>query len=138
MKLFIKNCRDIPNTIKAITEALKQLLNDSQNGVDISISEHKIRRSTAQNDFYWLNCRDIARCLNQAKMTWGNLKLPYTDKVVHESNKLVFGIETTTKMSTKEFADYMEAVFAMWQDYSNYGWTPLESPNSYLERTGLI
>lgn len=138
MQYFVKNSKDIVNTVKTIAESLNKILATSKNGVDISITEHKIKRSTQQNDFYFLNCRDIARFLNGSGECWGFMQLPYTEKVIHETNKLIFGHDTTTKMSVKEFCQYMESVFALWQEHTHYCWTPLESVNSYIERTGLI
>lgn len=117
---------------------LRAALEASRTGVMVEIKEHKTRRSNDQNSFYFLNIKDVAGVLNDAGCTYGEHELPYTSDLVHEINKAVFGISTTTKLSTKEFCDYMTRVFEFWINKTAGTFVPKESPYSYLERTGLI
>lgn len=121
-----------------LVKPLLAILTTAKNGVDIEIKEHKRRRTTDQNSFYWLNMTDVAKTLNDAGATYGEHALPYTAELVHEINKRLFGQKTTAKMSTQEFSDYMTQVFAFWIEKTYGFFIPKESPQSYLERTGLI
>lgn len=117
---------------------LKAALAASKTGVMVEIKEHKTPRSNAQNRYYWLNVGDVADVLNDAGCTYGEHALPYTQDLVHEINKAVFGISTTKKLSAREFCDYMTRVLEFWICKTAGTFVPKESPYSYLERTGLI
>ena len=54
------------------------MLAAAKNGVDVELSEHKHRRSTAQNAFYWSNMTDVAVVLNEAGCGYGEYRIPYT------------------------------------------------------------
>jgi hypothetical protein len=129
--------KELPNFIRTC----QGLLDNSKNGIDIEIKKHSTKRNSGQNSFYWLNCNDIAKFLNDAGLTFetmAGVKLPYNKDVVHEINVQVFSIKTTTKMSVSEFCEYMNKVFEFWKEKTRFGWQELESTYSYLERTGLI
>lgn len=121
-----------------LIKPLKAMIAGTKNGVDVEIKEHKRRRSNDQNRFYWLNMGEIVNVLNEAGATYGEYDLPYTPEIVHEINKRIFGEKTTAKMSVAEFGDYMEKVFGFWIEKTAGFFIPKESPQSYIERTGLI
>ena len=114
------------------------MLAGAKNGIDVEIAEHKNRRSTVQNAFYWANMTDVATVLNEAGCRYGDYAIPYTAELVHEINKTIFGHKTTTRMATSEFAEYMTAVFDFWIERTRGFFVPKESAENYLERTGLI
>lgn len=114
------------------------MLTAAKNGVDVELSEHKHRRSTAQNAFYWSNMTDVAVVLNEAGCGYGEYRIPYTAEVVHEINKTIFGQKTTTKMAVAEFSAYMTAVFDFWIERTRGFFVPKESAESYLDRSGYL
>jgi len=129
--------KELPNFIKTC----QGLLDNSKNGIDIDFKKHSTKRSNEQNSFYWLNCNDIAKFLNDAGLTYEpvkRVKLPYNKDIIHEINVKVFGIKTTTKMTTSEFYEYMENVFNFWKEKTEFQWQEMESTYSYFERTGLL
>lgn len=114
------------------------MLAGAKNGVDVELSEHKRRRSSEQNAFYWANMTDVAAVLNEAGCGYGDYSIPYTAEIVHEINKTVFGHKTTTKMTVADFSAYMTAVFDFWIERTRGFFVPKETAASYLERTGLV
>ena len=117
---------------------LKALLASSKNGVDVEIKEHTTRRSATQNAFYWANLTDIAKVLNEVGCGYGDYKIAFTPKVLHEINKTIFGVKTTAKMDVKAFTEYMDKVLAFWIEKTHGFFVPKETTKSYLERTGLV
>ena len=66
------------------------VLLDAGKAVDVTVSEHKIKRTNAQNNYYWLFNGELAKFLDEAGLTYGEYKLPYTGELVHEINKKLF------------------------------------------------
>lgn len=118
----------LPDLVKTFHHA-KDILENSK-CVDVVV-KHK-KRSNAQNDYYWVLCTNIASFLTDAGCNYGEFKLPYTAELVHEINKSLFGVETTTKMDIKEFCDYTTKITSFWQDKTKNAWFPPELPTSYL------
>lgn len=73
-------------------------------------------RKKEQNDCYWAFNTKLAEFFNEADITYGYHKLPYTKERVHEINKAVFDIETTTTLSAKDFSEYMDKLNIFWHD----------------------
>lgn len=107
--------------------------------VDVYVKEHQDtdKRNLAQNNFYWLNCSDLAQFFNDAGLLLDNCYL-YTAETIHDFNKQIFGVKTTTKMTVSEFSDYMNRIFEYWRNKTRNFWHEKESINGYLERTGLL
>jgi hypothetical protein len=122
-----------------IVEQVSQIINRMSPvyGYDINISDHKPKRTTEQNNFYWVNNQDIANFLNEAgvKMAFG---IAFTSDDIHRINKKHLGVPSTKKKDIQAFSDYMTQVFAFWIEKTNGVWQPKESPYSYFEKTGLI
>lgn len=117
---------------------LKAMLSASRNGVDFEMKEHRQTRSTAQNRFYWENVGQVVNVLNEAGCTYGEDCLPFTSEIIHEINKIKLGVQTTTRLSVKEFCEFMDKMFAFWIERTAGVFVPLETASSYLERTGLL
>ena len=117
---------------------MKAMLSASRYGVDFEMKEHKQMRSTAQNRFYWENVGEVVKVLNDAGCTYGEDRLPYSSDIIHEINKIKLGVSTTTRLSVKEFCEFMDKMFAFWIERTAGVFVPLESAESYLEKTGLL
>lgn len=117
---------------------LQARLKAAKHGVDVTVADHKQRRTTEQNRFYWANVGDIADVLNDAGLTYGEWCLPYTAEILHEINKKIFGVSSTAKLSKVEFCEFIDKLQAFWIDRTNGYYMPRETAYSYLERTGLI
>lgn len=113
-------------------------LKSAKHGMDVEIAEHKQRRTTEQNRFYWVIVGDIADVLNDAGLTYGEWKVPYTPEILHEINKKLFGVKSTSKLSKTDFCDFVDKLQAFWIERTNGCYMPRETAYSYLERTGLI
>ena len=126
--MYIGNKAYIKNVFRLAYEQADALLSSGKT-VDVSVSEHKTKRSSAQNRFYFK--------VNNAGLTYGDFNLPYTTELCHEINKKIFGISTTTRMSKEDFCDYMTKILSYWIEKTNGQFEFEETPYSYLERTGL-
>ena len=111
---------------------------DAGKGVDVTVSEHKEKRSNQANAYYWLFNGELAKFLNEAGLSYGEYKLPYTGELVHEINKSLFGVPTTTKMKKDEFCEYMFKLMSFWTDKTSGQFIMSESPYGYLEKTGVV
>lgn len=122
-----------------IIEQVGRIINamSVNHGYDISISEHKPKRTNEQNSFYWVNNEDISKFLNDSGVRLG-FGLPFTSETIHEINKKYLGVPSTKKQDIKSFSEYMTKVFAFWIEKTNGMWQPKESPYSYFEKTGII
>lgn len=104
--------------------------------VSIDIAEFKNKRSNDQNAYYWNLNTWISDCLNDAGCTYGEFEVPYTSELIHDINKKIFGIKTTTKMDIHEFCDYTTKVTQFWQERTHGEFLPKELPVQYLIRKG--
>ena len=111
---------------------------DAGKTVDVTVSEHKVKRTNAQNNYYWLFNGELAKFLDEAGMSYGEYKLPYTGELVHEINKSLFGVPTTTRMKKDEFCEYMTKLMSFWAERTAGQFIMSESPYGYLEKTGVV
>ena len=117
-------------------ERAKVLLQNSPYGIDIEVTKHKRNRSNAANNYYWLFNSQLSDFLNDAGLTYGEYSIPYTSEIVHDINKKLFGVKTTTKMSVGEFCEYMNKLLFFWQEKTAGEFQMSELPANYLERKG--
>ena len=111
------------------------VLLDAGKAVDVTVAEHKVKRTNAQNNYYWLVCSEVAKFLDEAGLTYG--ELDYSGEIIHLINKKKTGIKTTTKLSISDFCDYMTKIIVYWQEKTAFEWMPSELPASYLEQRGF-
>lgn len=104
--------------------------------VNVEVTEFKNKRSSDANAYYWLLNGWIAECLNNAGCTYGEFNIPYNAELIHEVNKTIWGLKTTTKMDIHEFCDYTTKVTQFWQERTQGEFIPKELPESYLVRKG--
>lgn len=133
--MLIVNLNQLDETLNLIRNQAILLLKNSKK-VLIEVKEHKNRRSAEQNNYYWLICGEIAEFLNDAGLSYGEFKIPYRGELIHDINKTIFGVKTTTKLDVKEFCNYMTRVILFWQEKTNGEFAPSELPAVYLERKG--
>jgi len=138
--MFIKTREQLQKELPNFINACQGMIDNSKDGVDVTVEKHKNKRNSLQNAFYWLNLTNIADFLNDSGLSYKvmNVELPYNKDIIHEINFKVFAIKTTTKMSVGEFCEYMNKILGFWQEKTKFNWNPLESARGYLERTGLI
>ena len=144
--MLIKSSDSIQSGLLLLKAEILAKLNNSPEGVIIEVSEFKPKRTNIQNKFYWANVHEITELLRakNVKKVIDNkefnikIELLITDEEVHEINKNVGNITTTTKMSKKEFIDFMDKIFAFWITTTNGEWSPKELTKGYLERTGML
>ena len=111
---------------------------DAGKTVDVTVAEHKEKRSNQANAYYWLFNTELAKFLDEAGLSYGEYKLPYTGELVHEINKSLFGVPTTTKMKKDEFCEYMTKLMSFWTERTAGQFIMSESPYGYLEKTGVV
>lgn len=131
----IRNVTELKPIFRSLYDTAKILL-DNGKEVVAEVSEFKPKRTNAQNSYYFLLNNEVANFLNDSGLTYGEFNLPYNKDIIHEIQKKVFGIETTTKMTVKEFCDYETQVIHFWQERTHGEWQPSETPEIYLIRKG--
>lgn len=114
------------------------VLLDAGKAVDITVAEHKVKRTNAQNNYYFLFNGELAKFLNESGLSYGEYNLPYTTELVHDINKKLFGVSTTTKMKKDEFCEYMTKLMSFWTEKTAGQFIMSESPYGYLEKTGYV
>ena len=131
----ISSTKELNPVFRSLYETAKILL-DYGKEVIVEVHEFKPKRTNEQNAYYFLMNNEVAKFLNEAGLTYGEFNLPYSKDIVHEIQKKIFGIETTTKLSIKEFCDYETQVIHFWQERTHGEWQPSELPESYLIKKG--
>lgn len=135
--MFIASSAQLQPTFRAMFNQAKVML-DSGKSVDVEVTEHKHRRTSEQNAYYWLFNGQLADFLNNAGLSYGEHQLPYTGELIHEINKKLFGIKTTTKLGTGEFCRYMDKLLMFWQQKTGGAFMISELPEVYLEKRGYF
>lgn len=74
-------------------------------------------RSTDLNNYYRSVLRDLSGFLSLYKVYMS------VDEI-HKINKRENNIDTTTKMKTLEFMNFVDKVIIYWQQKTNYKWIP--------------
>lgn len=133
--MYIRDKKQFDICIPQIKNEILSLLLYGKS-VDVEIKEHKHKRSNEQNNYYWLFNTMLANFLNDSGCLYGEYKIPYTSQLIHDINKHLFGVETTTKMSVKEFCEYMTKLEIFWREKTNNCFEMPEPPLKYLERKG--
>lgn len=133
--MFIKDIHNLNPIFKLSYEQAKAML-DNGKQVDIEVKEHINKRSSEQNAYYWIINGLVADCLNSAGITYGEFKLPYNKDLIHDIHKHLFGIKTTTRLSIKDFCEYMENIFILWIQRTSGAFEVPELPKDFLEKRG--
>ena len=120
--------RNLYDTVKIMLENGKEVVAEVQ--------EFKKKRTNEQNAYYFLLNNEVAKFLNDCGLTYGEFNLPYNKDIIHEIQKKVFGVETTTKLNIQEFCDFETQVIHFWQERTHGEWRPSELPESYLIKKG--
>lgn len=136
--MFCRNIDYLNKVFRMEYDRAKILLNNSKDGIDVEVKEHKIKRSNQANAYYWLFNTELAKFLDDSGLSYGEYKLPYTGELVHAINKSLFGVSTTTKMKKDEFCEYMTKLMSFWTEKTAGQFIMSESPYGYLEKVGYV
>ena len=133
--MYISQISQLKPSFRALYNQAEMMLNAGKKIV-IEVAEKKHRRSSEQNAYYWLFNGQLADFLNDSGLSYGEFQIPYTQDIIHDINKKLFGVKTTTKMNIGEFCDYMNKLLAFWQERTYGEFMMSELPANYLERKG--
>lgn len=137
-QIYLQASTSLGDIFKQVVEPIAEALKSAKYGVDVSVKLHTNRRTSLQNAYLFANYEEIVRILKEAGCTYGCYHIPYTVELIHDITKWEQGIEHTKNMSTKEFSDFVEKMFAFWIEETAGQFQPLETLSSYMERTGLL
>lgn len=123
--MLVKTADDV----EAITKDIVFMLEASKDGVEVTIKENKETRGTRQNAFYWVIVRDISKFMIGAGAYYElhGVRLEYHKYMVHDINKAMYSIDSTTKLTVKEFIEYMDSMTSFWSSRTNDLWKPKEA-----------
>lgn len=133
--MYIASADQLDYVFKCLKEQACLLLANGKK-VDAEVKAHKHIRSREQNNYYHLICGEVADFLDEAGLSYGEHHIPYSGELIHEINKQLFGVKTTTKLSISEFCQYMTRVIFFWQEKTQGEFAPSQLPAQYLERKG--
>lgn len=133
--MYIASSQQLKPSFRALFNQAEIMLENGKT-LDVVVQEHKHRRSSEQNNYYWLFNGQLSDFLNDAGLSYGEFKLPYTSDIIHEINKKLFGVKTTTKLSISEFCQYMNKLLLFWNERTKGEFQMSELPANYLERKG--
>lgn len=131
----ISTLAELKPVFRSLYDSARLMLENNKEVV-AEVREFKPKRTNEQNAYYFLLNNEIAEFLNDSGLTYGEFGLPYNKDIIHEIQKKVFGIGTTTKLSIKEFCEYETKVIHFWQERTHGEWHPSELPESYLIKKG--
>lgn len=135
--MFCKDLNQIKQVFRlAYTQA--ELMLKSGKQIDVEVTEHKNKRSIEQNNYYFLFCSELAKFFNDAGLSYGEFQIPYTTDLIHDINKKIFGVKTTTRLSIKDFCEYMTKVLIFWTEKTHGEFQMEELAESYLQRKGYM
>lgn len=85
-------------------------------------------------------CEFVANMLNEngQRFTTKGFSLPYSADIVKSITKNELSVKHTSNLSIKEFCEFMDRTFELWQNTTKCYWQPKELARGYLLRTGLI
>lgn len=133
--MYISQISQLKPSFRALYNQAELLLNSGKKIV-VEVVEKKNRRSNEQNAYYWLFNGQLADFLNDSGLSYGEYQIPYTQDIIHDINKKLFGVKTTTKMNVGDFCNYMNKLLFFWQDKTHGEFMMSELPANYLERKG--
>ena len=131
----ISTQKELKPVFRALYEQASIMLNAGKI-INVEVAEFKNKRNNEQNSYYWLLNGWVAECLNDAGCRYGDFNIPYTAELIHEINKTIFGLKTTTKMDIHEFCEYTTKITQFWQERTQGEFMPKELPTQYLIRKG--
>ena len=135
--MYISQLSQLKPSFRALYKQAEMMLNNGKK-IIVEVSEKKQKRSNEQNNYYWLFNGQLADFLNDSGLSYGEYKIPYTADIIHDIDKTIFGVKTTTKMSIGEFCEYMNKLLIFWQEKTKGEFQMSELPANYLERKGYI
>lgn len=135
--MFISSETQLRPSFDLLYTQAKNLLASGKK-IIVEVAEHKKRRSSEANAYYWLFNQQLAEFFNNSGLSYGEHQIPYTAELVHEINKKLFGIKTTTKLNVGEFCQYMDKLLLFWNGKTNGQFMMSELPANWLERKGYI
>lgn len=133
--MYISSMTQLKPSFRALYNQAEIMLNAGKK-ITVEVLEKKNKRTNEQNAYYWLFCGELGKFLDESGLSYGEHKIPYTSELIHEINKTLFGVKTTTKLSVGEFCEYMNKLLLFWQEKTAGEFQMSELPANYLERKG--
>lgn len=127
--MIINSKNNLSEGFNTLYDKAKELI--EYGPIIVEIKPYVPNRGKTQNDYYFRMCKEIADFLRVSGLKG------YTKSKVHNINKFIFNVETTTDLSKDEFCDYITEVIEYWQDKTNNYWVPSDNPRSYLKKMGF-
>lgn len=111
------------------------VMSAAKHGIDVSIKPHKKLRTLEQNDYWWLIMDHIHDFSEETG--WRPKQLSclqwLAPKFLHEFFKAIYGIETTTKLSTKEFYELTNRLQNDMITTTRGEYEPIIPPDKFLD-----
>lgn len=122
-----------------VEREVSMLFGEGAKNVTITAKAGKEKRTSKQNAFYFKNVNEIAKFLEESgvckRISVGDYiwNFPITKDEIHGINKKFLHVESTAKLSKKEFIEFMDKMVAYWQQKTNGFWQPFETAREHMK-----
>ena len=136
--MFFRKSANKSEIMQVISKKIAEILPVANNGIDVIIRKHERIRSSQQNNLLWAVYNNITQFFLETGFIIDRLPLLYlNNEFLHEYFKARFNVKTTTKLTTKEFMDYVDKIQYEMVEQSKGNYEPI-IPDDYIEKTGLL
>lgn len=132
--MFFRNNAPLTDITNWVKMQLNAILPSAKNGIDILIRPHQNIRTNEQNRFYRVILGEQVKFYHETGFMVGDTK-PWEQRteILHFYWKDRYGIDTTTKLSTKQFTEYIDFIQATLVEESSGEWEILTTDSAYLK-----
>ena len=117
--------------LKYLNQQLAAIKKD--NGVDVVIKPHTKQRTLRQNKFFHAVCANIVKFYQDTGfMPTGLSPWAMRPDIIKEFFKAFFGVEHTSKLTTKELGEFVDRIQALMVEQSNGEYEPIIPEDDYL------
>lgn len=131
--MFFKQNAPLEEVLDWVTKQVTATLPVAKNGIDIIVKPHKTWRSNEQNRFLYVVLQQIVKFYHDTGfMPEGCQKWMMRVDILKEFFKAKYGIEHTSKLSTKEFSDFIDSIQLELVEQTGGEWQILTTDSAYL------
>lgn len=132
--MFFNKDTSLPAIYKWFDTQLRAIQPVAKNGIDIEVKPHKQMRSNEQNRFLMVIMQYVVKFYHETGfMPAGCKKWMMRTDIQKEYWKDRFGIEHTSKLSTKEFTDFIDGIQRELIEETCGEWEIIETDSAYLK-----
>lgn len=132
--MFFKQDASLQQITQWVTNQITALQPIAKNGIDIDIKPHKKQRSNYQNRFLMVIMQKIVQFYHETGfLPQGCQKWMMRTDIQKEYWKARFGIESTAKLDTSAFAQFIDGIQRELVEETCGEWEIIETDSAYIK-----